>query len=287
MAQTTYKSYVHIPNGGVFSIKASGDSTFTDVGAIESGINAVLQWDESVQQYGNAEDDDIVVKDMRIEGDFVLNNLDPDGIEKLSSGLFEKVTTASAAISTIPDQTIAASWVTKTPYELRVETSSTDDTLIKTSAAPTLTSVTLDPDGTPEVLVADEEYFIIADDNSYSGWSIVFVAANMETADPTTLPIEIDYGSNAPIASTTLHMGRQNDAMTPFECKITHTDDNSLVREFYIYKSYIKPGAFNFGVKGANEDGRESMPISFIGKLDTTRTAGRQLAQYLIQNGAA
>jgi hypothetical protein len=45
-------------------------------------------------------------------------------------------------------------------------------------------------------------------------------------------------------------------------------------------------GGIQFNFKGANADGTEEMPISYMAKIDTSRTNGRQLAAWTIETGA-
>ena len=195
-AQTTKTEYVYFPDGAVVSVKASGESVYTDIGALMEGVTNTLNWTENQVETGNAGNLQKQIREMIMEGAFTLINLNPENIVRLSGGLFTQVDTAASPTSTIPDQTIAASWADNTLYELTMETSSSDSTKLKTSSKPTITSVTLDPDGTPEVLVENTEYVIVADSNSYSGWAIQFISANMSTGSPTDYEIVIDYGTN-------------------------------------------------------------------------------------------
>ena len=104
--QTTAKSYVYFPDGCVVSIKANGDSSYTDVGAINSAVTATLEWDESSIETANAGILARRIRNMRLTGGFTLINLDPAVLEKMSNGVFTKTsgtgtTTLSAGTSAL------------------------------------------------------------------------------------------------------------------------------------------------------------------------------------------
>lgn len=285
--QTTNTSYIYFPDGALVGIKASGDSVYTDVGAINSAVTATLNWTENQIETANAGKTAKQIKEMTIEGGFTLINLNPTGVEKLGAGIFSKVDTAASPVSTIPDQTIAAGWADNVKYEMIMYTSSSDSTKLRTTTKPTLTSVTLDAAGTPEVLAENTDYVVVADNDSYSGWSIQFISANMSTGSPTTKAITIDYDTNTPIASTTIYAGSSEATLTSYSMQITHTDSNSKIRRLELYSVDPNSGGFQFNFKGSNEDGLEEMPLTYTAKLDTSLTDGRQLMSWTIENGAA
>jgi len=289
--QTTITDYIWFPDGAKVSVMAAGEVSYTDLGAIEQGVTATLNYDESQIETGNAGKLAKRIKNMTIAGAFNLINLDPANMVRLGGGLFTSSTTAASANSTIPNQVIAAGWDDKIKYELVCYESSSDSTKLKLSAAPTITSVTLDAGGTPETLTAwaaaaSGDYTIVADADSYSGYSIIFNSASMATASPKTLAITIDYGTNTPIAKTTVHCGSSGATLAAYAMKITHTDSSSLVRELELYSVDANTGGFAFNFKGANEDGVETLPLTFTAKLDSSKTDGRQLFAFSVDNGA-
>jgi hypothetical protein len=44
-----------------------------------------------------------------------------------------------------------------------------------------------------------------------------------------------------------------------------------------LYNVYTSPGSYNFGLKGADTGGIDTMEITFAAELDETKTDGRQL----------
>lgn len=285
--QTTQTSHVYFPDGAKVSVKKSTDVSYTDLGALNGSVTCTLQWDENQVETANAGKLAKQIRNMRIEGALTLINLNPTGIEKMSGGLFTKVDTAASAVTTIPNQVIAASWADNVKYELVMYTSSSDSTKLRITTKPTLTSVTLDASGSPETLTENNDYVVVADTGSYSGWSMQFISANMSTGSPTTKAITIDYGSNTPVASSTLYAGSSTVELTAYSMLIQHTDSSSLHRELELYSVDPSAGSFVFSWKGANEDGVEEMPLTFQAKLDTSLTDGRQLMAWTVDNGAA
>ena len=289
--QTTKTSNIYFPDGALVSIMASGEASYTDVGAIEQGVTCTLNWDESQIETGNAGKLDKRIRNMTMAGSFNLINLEPASINRLGGGLFSITTTTASPTTDIPNQIIAANWNDNTKYELVMYTSSSDSTKLRTTTKPTLTSVTLDAAGTPETLTeigagAAGDYMIVADGNSYSGWSIIFNSAGMSTGTPKDKAITVDYGSNTPVAKTTVHAGSSGATLSAYAMKITHTDDNSLTRELELYSVDANSGGFAFNFKGANEDGVEMMPVTFTAKIDSSRTDGQQLFAWSVDNGA-
>ncbi len=285
-AQTTNKSHVYIPDGCEVAIKESGGSLFSDVGVVLDEVVASLTWTENDIEYANAEAD-TTAKEFFIEGSFTLANLDPDNIEKLGNGIIEKVTTAASPVATIPDQTISSGWADQIAYPLVMETSSSDSTTLKTTSAPTLTSVTLDPSGSPEVLVEDTEYVVVADSGSSSGWSIQFISANITAGSPTTFDIEIEYDTNTPVATTTLYAGTTSLTLAEYQLRFTHTDDNSLVRQLNLFSAVTTSGGLTFSFKPVTDDSVETIPVTFKSKIDTSLTDGRQLMSWVVDSGAS
>lgn len=284
--QTTKKGNIYFPDGAKAQVKASGDSSYTDLGALNSAIGITLNYTENQLSTANAGKTDPQIRDMEIEGSFTLINFDLAAVEKMGGGIFERAQTAGTAVTTSPDQDIAAGWSDNTLYDLDIQTSSSDSTPLRASAKPTLTSVTLDPDGTPEVLTENNDYVVQENSNSTSGWSIQFISAGMVVGSPTTFPIRIDYSSVTPYATTNMYVGTSTKILTPYALKFTHTDSNSKIREVEIFSVSPTSGGFQFNFKGANEDGVEEMPITFNGDIDTSLTDGRQLIRWTVDDNA-
>lgn len=284
--QTTEKNFL-FPDGCQVLVKEYGASSYTDIGAINSQVSNSVTFDENQIETANAGTTEKQINNMKVEGSFTLINWDMSAIERISGGVFTKTTTAAAAATTIPDQTISSGWADNVLYDLVAETSSTVSTELRFTTKPALTSVTLDPTGTPEVLVEDTEYYVVANANSSSGWSIGFISSAMATGTPTTYEIVVDWDiTNTPVASDTLNAGASTVILNPMAFRFKHTDENGKIRQLDLYSVDPNSGFMQFNFKGANEDGLEEMPITFMAKLDTSRTSGSQLLSFLYESGA-
>ena len=283
--QTTLRTYMKVADGTALSIKVSGESVYTGLGVVTGDTNVVLEWDEFQEESANAGKSPMYVKNPRAVINFDLQNLNKDNISRLSSGLMTKSTTAASPVATIPDQDIASGWTDEETHNLIMYTSSSDNTQLKMATQPVLTSVTADPDGTPEVLTEDTDYFIIEDSDSPSGWSIGFMSANFGTASEGD-EVEIVYGSNTPVARATYTIGESVQELTDFDLKLEHTDEDSLVYGVQIYKCYSNSGSLQFMFKSAAESAYNSMPFNCTGILDTSRSAGDQLMNVYEDTGA-
>jgi hypothetical protein len=220
---------------------------------------------------------------MTIAGGFTLINLDPEGIEKLGAGLFTLTTTSGSPDTTVEDQVLADGDVVDKGINNLVCTNAVGVNL-KAAAVPTLTSVTGSVDGVLTEVANDFE--IVVDANSPSGYSIVFNVARGANLTTVAQDFTIDYASVTPIASQTISAGASTKTLLAYAMKITHTDDAGKIRQLELFAVDSNSGGFQFNFKGANEDGVEEMPITFTAKLDLTRTSGSQLMQWTVQTGA-
>ena len=280
--QTTKTGFIEFPDGARVNVKEAGAGSWTDIGALSSPVNFALNWTENQIVTANAGRTALQIRDMLIDGSFTLINLEPDAIGKLSGGIFTVATVAASPVSDVADQVIAEGWAEAALYDLVLDSTALGS--IRSTAAPTITSIELDPDGTPEALVVDSDYVLVANPNSPSGWSIRIILAGITKPSPTTFPIEIVYGSNTPIASTTIDAGSSTQELAAYALKAEHFNTAGDVdRAFEIYSANPQSGGFQFNFKGANEDGLEEMPITFRGDLDISRADGAQLFRYYVK----
>lgn len=288
--QTTLKN-LFFKDGTKVSIKEYGAVSYTDLGAIAQGTKCALNWDNSTYESGNAGKTEQRGRNFTIVGSFDLINWDLNNINRFGGGMFSLTTTAASPTTSIPNQIVAANWDNNIKYELVMYTSSSNSTKLRTTTKPTLTSVILDAAGTPETLTeigagAAGDYMIVADGNSYSGWSIIFNSAGMSTGTPKARTITIDYGSNTPVAKTTINCGSSSVTFNAYQLKFEHTDSLGLTRTLELFSVDTNSGGFSIDYGGANEDGVETIPFSFVGKCDSTLSDGSQLFSFSVDNGA-
>lgn len=279
--QWTSGSQVFLPDGCDVQVQASGDGSYTSIGNIlgdcagthNFDINEVIFNDgQKITQYRNE----------TINLDFTLANLNGVNIGKFSGGMFTVTETAASTLSDIANQTLAANgWSDVTPYALAFN--STAEGYVKGSDFPTITSVTASSSG---VLAADDDYTIIPDSTSTSGYSIVLNAAGTATV-ATTESVVIIYTSVDPVASTKITTGKSSGEFSASKVKFIHTDDSGLTRYLEVYAATPNSGSFAFSFRGTETGEVEQMPITMTGKVDATRTSGDQLFGWGYDNGAA
>jgi len=277
---------MQVADGTKLMIKLSSAEEYTDIGVVDGDVQVALEWEDFQEESANAGTLAKYIKNPKANGSFTLRELNYDNISSLSSGLMEKVTTAASPTSAIPNQTIAAGWADQTQYNLIAYTSSTDNTKLKLSAKPSLTSVTLDPGTTDEELVENTEYIITENSESVSGYSIQFIGTAMTLADETAYAIEIVYGTNTPVSRETYHIGTITQELTSFDMKLEHTDTAGLIYGTNIYECYSNSGSLVFMFKSAAESSYNEMPFSFTGVCDISRDNGRQLMSVYKDVGA-
>lgn len=270
--QTTKKN-VKLADGCRVSVKASESSDFIDLGVMEGDYVATLQYDEERKEWANAAPD-ITRSNFRMEGSFTLANLEFEGLAEISNGMITRTATPGTPVSDFDDQVIDG-FTPNVPVEL-VATVTATGLPIKFSAAPVITSI-VDDDTVPNTLIADDDYFIIADANAASGFSIMFTDEGTGTISPTA-ELTIEYGTNTPVASETLTCGTSNFEAQPYAMRVQHfNSSNAVDYQLDLYNVYTSPGSYNFGLKGADTGGYDTMEISFSVELDETKTDGAQL----------
>jgi phage baseplate assembly protein gpV len=274
--QTTKKTYITFPDGAKVSVDTG--SGYFDVGAIQSAVTQTLNYTENQVEGANWGKSDLQIREMTIAGGFTLVNLDPEGIEKLGAGMFERVTTSGSPI-TPANQVIASGFTNVSNIALKFILSGV---YYKAASTPTITSVTGSVDG---ALTVNVDYTIVVDSSAQSGYSIVLntAGANLTTTAQT---ITIVYTSITPITSQIIYAGTSTKILTAYAMKITHTDSNSKIRQLELFAVNPNSGSFQFNFKGANEDGLEEMPLVYTGQLDTSLTDGRQLLAWTFETGA-
>jgi hypothetical protein len=281
--QTTVSGKIFFPDGAKVQVKESGASSYTDIGALNSAVTTTIEYTENQVTTANAGKTEKQLREMVANGSFTLINLDLENINRLGGGLFERVeqTGTLVADADITDQTIDG-FTDFQPIHLEPVETSSGDTL-KFSTFPTLTSVSGDTSG---ALAEGDDYFIIVDSNSPSGYSIYFDSSGTATVG-TSETITVDFGDITPVSRETLYAGSSTKVLNAYALKFTHTDSNGKIREVELFSVDTNSGGFQFNFKGANEDGVEEMPIAFTGRLDTSLTDGRQLIKIVQDSGAA
>lgn len=282
--QTQETGYIKFKDGAKVEIKKAGGS-YVDIGALNSAIGITINYTENQVVTANAGRLVKQIRDMVVNGSFTMINIKPDHIQAFSSGLITQVNTPGTEIlSAAFDDQVLDGFVANTKIPL-VPIVTATGLPIRFSAAPTITSVTGTGTGASGLLAVNDDYTIIADASSASGYSIVFNTAGSATV-ATTETITIVWGNNTPIARTTLSAGSSTAVLTPYALRFTHTDSAGKIRQAEIFSANTDAGSLGINFGGANEDGVEELPITFTGSLDTSLTDGYQLLSYIEDAGA-
>ena len=272
--QTTKKN-VRIADGCRISVKKTADADFLDLGVTQGDYVATLQYDSESIEFANAESIESK-RNFRIEGSITIGNLEGEELEKISNGVITRVATpGTQVLSAAFDTQVIDGFTANVPVELLAVVTATGNA-IKFSEAPVITSI-VDDKTEPNTLIANDDYFVIPDGNSASGYSIMFSDAGTGSI-ALTAKLTITFGNNTPIASETLYAGTTSFTALPYAMRAQHfTSSGAVDYQLDLYNVYTEPGSYNFGLKGADTGGIDTMDITFSAKLDETKTDGRQL----------
>jgi len=275
MPKQTEKMSIYLADGCRVSVMKSTDSAYYDLGLIQGDYTGTLQYDDEAIEFGNG----ATIKskrNFRIEGGFNLASLEGEGLEKISNGVITRVATpGTQVLSAAFDTQVVDGFTANVPVELLAVVTATGNA-IKFSAAPVITSI-VDDETVPNTLIANDDYFVIPDGNSASGYSIMFSDAGTGSI-ALTAELTITFGNNTPIASETLYAGTTSFTALPYAMRAQHfTSSGAVDYQLDLYNVYTEPGSYNFGLKGADTGGIDTMEITFSAKLDETKTDGRQL----------
>lgn len=272
--QTTKKN-VRIADGCRISVKKTADADFLDLGVTQGDYTAILQYDSESIEFSNAEPIESK-RNFRIEGSITIGNLEGEELEKISNGVITRVPTpGSQVLSADFDKQVVDGFTANVPVELLAVVTATG-VPIKFSAAPVIASIE-DNDSPSNTLNPNDDYFVIPDGNSASGYSIMFTDEGTETIAETA-KLTITFGNNTPIATETLYAGTTSFTALPYAMRAQHfTSSGAVDYQLDLYNVYTEPGSYNFGLKGADTGGIDTMEITFNAKLDETKTDGRQL----------
>lgn len=270
--QTTVKGFIHYPDGA--KVEIDDGTGYADIGLIDGDVANTFSYDRGVYESANAGKLDAKIRNMRIEGSFNLGNLDPEGVERFGGGLFERVDVAGT--SQTPEDQVLDDPAVLTAYDLVLLDSNGNN--LRPTTTPTITTVTGDATGP----IASSAYDVFVKEGSPSGYGISFESGAVTGSEDVT----IDYGATTMRASQILYAGSSSAVLTAYSMRLTHTDDNGLIRRLELFSVDPGDGGFQFNFMGATSDGIETMPLSYEAKIDTTKTNNRQLFAWTVEDGA-
>ena len=279
--QTTKVVPIGIPDGAKVEFRAAGTTDpFVDVGAMSGNISFVPAFDTDEFQTANKGSTD--PRDFNHSGalTFTLLDLDPGIYADMSGGIIQKNVISGTPITDSPDQVIAAGWSADQAYEISPRVLATN-LRIRAASKPTFTAT----GSTSGLLAENNDYVVIQDGSTTSGFSIVFSTAGTATVDPAET-ITIDFTSTTPVERTTITSGRSSGTTSAVEFRITHTDDEGDVRQLEVYRAFFNSGSLDLSFLGQESTGRNTFPMAFTARPDTTRASNQQMYSYSVDNGA-
>ncbi len=278
--QTTGRGKVYFPDGAKVSIKAKDDVSYFDVGCINSAVEGILNYDENQIETANCGKTQKQIKNMTIAGSFTLIDLDPEGVQKLSGGMFTLTSVAGTPSATVDDQVLlTGSWANMQLIDMLFIDNGVS---VRPESGFTITSVS---GSTTGALAVDDDYFIVENSNSPSGYSIQ-INTNGTAGVGIGEDITVDFNSVTPVARQVITGGSSTEILEAYAMMIEHTDGNGLKRYLELYSVDSNSGGFAFNFKGANEEGLEEMPLSYTANIDTSRTNKDQLFAWGVDEGA-
>ena len=280
MAQYAKGNEIFFPDGCRVDIKAVGDVAWTTLGCILGDSAGTHNFDvNEVECNDGAKSKQYRNETMALS--FILGNLNATNISKMSAGMFSVVTTAGTPFTPV-DQVIAAGWTDKSTINVDIKATATSNSS-RITAEPVITTVT---GATAGLLVEDDDYTIVPSTNAPSGWEIVLNTAGISGL-VTSEVVTIVYGSNTPVARTTVTSGKSSGQFTNFAVRFVHVDSASKERFLEVYSVNPESGSFAFSFRAVATGEIEQLPLTLTGELDGTRSDGDQLFSWGYDDGAA
>jgi len=256
-------------NPGIFYFRAKGASSGYTKGVFTNGASFSYTPETLTQAFDDTGDVYDVIASETGEISFSFGKpFDLDFMTKLSGGLFTKTVTGAGA-QAVENQDIAVDWTDKEPMVLQLI--DTEGDYFQADGEPAITSVTASTAG---ALAADDDYTIVPDANSYSGYSIVLNTAG-SAGVVTSESIVIVFSTPTVIGQTKMSGGGVKNYGAIEGYFDTILKDNTPAK-VYFYKGYYN-GNLNIGFGTSNSPEAALTDVAISLKLDTTKTAGDQL----------
>lgn len=193
---------------------------------------------------------------------------------KLAGGLFTRTVVTSGA-KVLEDQVIAAGWSNKTPVVLNLVGDSAESyagVYFTADGEPAITSVTASVSG---VLAENDDYTIVSDPQSRSGYSIVLNTAGTATV-ATTETITIVYNDPTCVSKETLSGGGKKNMDAIEGYMEAYLRDGVTRARAYFHKGFFN-GNMNIPSPTENDPAPVVSNIVINLKKDTERAIGSQV----------
>lgn len=258
--------YVNLPGGSLWSYSLDG-SSYTALGMLMGDTSAAWNYDRN-EVDGHAGEKLYSYRNQTMAIALTLADLNPQALSDLSGGMLSKTDTAGSDFTDAPDQTIATGWSDMKPINLAPTTAG--GVAVVMDAAPTFTSLS---GATAGALSAGVDYYIISDDNSFSGYSIVLDTAGAAGL-VTTEVVTIAYDNVSPLASVSLTAGASSYVPSSIALRGYSSAQGKTID---IASVNVDSGGYQFGFKGTESDGVDQVELAFTGDINLDLASGAQL----------
>lgn len=261
--------YVNFPDGSLWSYSLDG-SSYTALGVLMGDTTATWNYDKNEIEFHDGQKK-LSYRNQTMSAALTLADLNPTAISALSGGMLSKTDTAATLFTDAPNQEIAVGWTNMKAINLEPTTAALASVIC--SVVPTFTSLTGSTAGS---LTEGVDYYIVSDDNSFSGFSVILDtdgAAGLVTTETVT----ISFANVTPLASTTLSAGSASYVPTTLALRGYSSGQGKTID---IAAVNVDSGTYNFGFKGTASDGTDEMALTFTGVLDADLADGAQLFSF-------
>jgi len=189
--------------------------------------------------------------------------------EEIGNGLYTVENTGSGA-QAVEDQLVSAGWVEQS--NITLDLINATGTFYVADGVPAITSVTASVSG---VLAAGDDYFIVVDENSKSGYSILFDSDGTATV-ATTEEITIVYATPSVFGQSTMYMGGKSNFGAIEGYIETVLRDGTAIRIDF-YRGFFN-GNYNATFAATNDAAASVTNVVISLKKDPSREEGKQIA---------
>ena len=259
---------------GIFKFRPYGSVVAYTEAIFTNGTTFNFTPEQFTQEFDSTGDVYDVISNETGEVTFAYGKVyDLEFMEKLGGGLFSR-TVISSGSQAVEDQVIAADWTDKDPIVLILVDS--NGQTYKADGEPAITSVTASTAG---VLAANDDYTIIPDQNSASGYSIVLNTAG--TAGVTTSEtVTIVFNSPTVVAQEKLTGGGVKNLDAIEGLIETELKDGTPVT-IHFYKGYYN-GNLSLPSGAVNNPEATVSDVTISLKNDTSRDEGDQVFEVIL-----
>jgi hypothetical protein len=260
------------PDGSAFEVSDDNGSSYTSVGVLEGGVVFTYNFDKIEVETGNAGDLSARIKNEKLAlAPSAFLSWNPEVWEKFGGGALTYTAIANTPVPGATQDILSGVWA----FEkfIKIENQNYD------GGAITVNTVTGSIDG---ALTVTTQYVVSQNEKGEYGITILTSGAATLAQD-----IEIDY-DYTPAAGKQVTAGTSSLVLDDFIVRVRHYTDDALTlwdSELMVYSVDMDSG-LSFNMKGANEDGVNSITVAMTAKNKLGNSDGDQLFKLTINEAA-